>query len=412
MALTDTTVRNLKPQQKPYKKSDGEGLYLLVTPDGSKLWRLAYRFAGKQKALALGSYPAVTLAMAREAKLEAKRLLAQGVDPSEKRKADKRAAAAARTFGEVADEWFAIKREPEGKSEATLKRDRWLMGEWKSEIEHRPIGKIEPPELLPALKKVAALKHHETASRMRTLASQVFRFGIANGYCKRDMAADLKGALTSPSSKPRPGLIDPVAVGKLCRTIDGYIGKGPLVGLGLRLLSLTLLRPGEVAKAEWSEIDFGSRIWTIPAAKMKMRRDHQVPLSQQALDVLAEVKAINGNRRYVFATYEDKPLSGNTFNNALRTMGYDTQNEHCAHGFRTTASTLLNEERGADGKPVWHPDIIELQLAHVDADNIRATYNRAQYWPDRVRLMQHWAGRLDRLRDGAQVVTFSRRDAG
>ena len=144
---------------------------------------------------------------------------------------------------------------------------------------------------------------------------------------------------------------------------------------------------------------------------MKMRRDHQVPLSQQALDVLAEVKAINGNRRYVFATYEDKPLSGNTFNNALRLISYDTQNEHCAHGFRTTASTLLNEERGADGKPVWHPDVIELQLAHVDADNIRATYNRAQYWPDRVRLMQHWAGRLDRLRDGARVVTFSRRAA-
>ena len=286
------------------------------------------------------------------------------------------------------------------------------MGEWKSEIGHRPIGEIEPPELLPALKKVAARKHYETASRMRTLASQVFRFGIANGYCKRDMAADLKGALTSPSSKPRPGLIDPVAVGKLCRAIDGYTGKGPLVRSALRLLSLTLLRPGEVAKAEWSEIDFDSRIWTISAAKMKMRRDHQVPLSQQALDVLAEVKAINGNRRYVFATYEDKPLSGNTFNTALRIMGYDTQNEHCAHGFRTTASTLLNEERGADGKPVWHPDVIELQLAHVDADNIRATYNRAQYWPDRVRLMQHWAGRLDRLRAGAQVVTLSRRDAG
>ena len=377
-------------------------------PDGSKLWRLAYRFAGKQKTIALGAYPAVTLAMAREAKLEAKRLLAQGVDPSEKRKADKRAAAAARTFGEVADEWFDTKRAPEGKSEATLKRDRWLMGEWKSEIGDRPIGEIEPPELLRALKKVEALKHFETASRMRTLASQVFRFGIANGYCKRDMAADLKGALTSPSSKPRPGLTDPAAVGELCRAIDGYVGKGPLVRLALRLLSLTLLRPGEVAKAEWSEIDFDSRVWTIPAAKMKMRRDHQVPLSQQALDVLADVKAINGNRRYVFATYEDKPLSGNTFNTALRIMGYDTQNEHCAHGFRTTASTLLNEERGADGKPVWHPDIIELQLAHVDADNIRATYNRAQYWPDRVRLMQHWANRLDRLRDGAQVVTLFR----
>ncbi len=338
MALNDTAIRNLKPQQTPYKKSDGEGLYLSVMPEGSKLWRLAYRFAGKQKTIALGSYPAVTLAMAREAKLEARRLLAQGVDPSEKRKADKRAAAAARTFGEVADEWFDTKRVPEGKSEATLKRDRWLMRELKSEIGDRPIGQLEALELLGPLKKVQARDHHETVSRMCTLASQVLRFGIWNGYCKRDAAADLKGTFTSPKSKPRPGLTDPAAVGKLCRAIDGYIGKGRLVALALRLLSLTLLRPGEVAKAEWSEIDFDSRVWTIPAAKMKMRREHQVSLSQQALDVLAEVKAINGNRRYVFATYEDKPLSGNTFNTALRIMGYDTQKEHCSHGFRTTAS--------------------------------------------------------------------------
>jgi Arm DNA-binding domain/Phage integrase central domain len=212
MALTDTAIRNLKSEPEPYKKSDSEGLYLLVTPEGSRLWHLAYRFVGKQKTLALGPYPVVTLAMAREARVEAKRLLAQGVDPSEKRKADKRTAAAARTFGEVADEWFDTKREPEEKSEATLKRDRWLKGEWKSEIGHRPIGEIghrpigeiEPPELLGALRKVEACKHYETASRMRTLASQVFRFGIASGYCQRDMAADLKDALTSPKSKLLP----------------------------------------------------------------------------------------------------------------------------------------------------------------------------------------------------------------
>jgi integrase len=408
MALTDTTIRNLKSQQKPYKKSDGGGLQLHVSPEGSKLWRLAYRFAGKQKSISLGSYPVVTLAMARDARDEARRLLAQSVDPSEKRKADKRAAAAARTFAEVADEWFATKREAEDKSEATLKRDRWLMAEWKSEIGQRPIGEIEPPELVTALKKVQVRKHYETASRMLILASQVFSFGTWHGYCTRNAAADLKGALTSPKSKSRPGLTDPAAVGKLCRAIGNYAGKGPLVGWGLRVLSLTLLRPGEVAKAEWSEIDFASRIWTIPAAKMKMRRDHQVPLSQQALDVLADVKAMNGNRRYVFATYEDKPLSGNTFNTALRLMGYDTQNEHCAHGFRTMASTLLNEERGVEGKPVWHPDVVELQLAHVDANGVRAIYNRAQYWPDRARLMQHWADRLDGLRDGGHVVTLSR----
>lgn len=196
MALTDTTIRNLKPQQKPYKKGDGGGLYLLVIPEGSKLWRLAYRFAGKQKTIATGSYPVVTLAMARQAKDEAKRLLAQGVYPSEKRKADKRAAAAARTFCEVADEWFDTKREPEGKSEATLKRDRWLKRELCSEIGNRPIGEIEPPELLRALKKVEARKHYETGSRMRTLASQVFGFGIANGYCRQPISS-LHSALRS-----------------------------------------------------------------------------------------------------------------------------------------------------------------------------------------------------------------------
>ncbi len=318
MTLTDKAIRNLKPRQTAVQEERRRGTLPAGNAGGCKLWRLAYRFAGKQKTIALGPYPAVTPAMAREAKLEARHLLAQSVDPSEKRKADKRAAAAARTFGEVADEWFDTKRVPEGKSEATLKRDRWLARELKSEIGHRPIGEIEPPELLRALKKVQASEHYETTSRMRTLASQVFRFGTANGYCQRDMAADLKDALTWPKSKPRPGLIDLVAVGKLCRAIDGYIGKGALVELALRLLTLTLLRPGEVAKAEWSEIDFDSGVWTIPAAKMKMRRDHQVPLSQQALEVLAAVKAINGNRRYVFATYEDKPLSGNTFNTALR----------------------------------------------------------------------------------------------
>jgi integrase len=352
MALTDTAIRNLKPQQTPYKNSDGGGLYLLVMPEGSKLWRLAYRFAGKQKTIALGAYPVVTLAMAREAREQAKRLLAQGIDPSEKRKADKRAAASARTFAEVADEWFDTKRTPEAKSEATLKRDLWLKRELTSEIGRRPIGAIEPPELLRALKKVEARGHHETVARMRSLASQVFRFGIASGYCQRDMATDLKEALTSPKSAPRPGLTDPAAVGKLCRAIDGYIGKGPLVRLALRLLALTSVRPGEVAKAQWSEIDFDNRTWTIPAAKMKMRRDHQVPLSRQALDVLNAVKAITGNRQHVFATNRDKPLSGNAFNTALRIMGYDTQTEHCAHGFRTTASTLLNEERGADGNRV------------------------------------------------------------
>jgi integrase len=314
----------------------------------------------------------VTLAQARERRDEAKRLLAQGTGPSAQRKADKCAAAAQRTFGEVGDEWLATKREREDKSDSTLKRDRWLLRDLKAQLGSRPIAEIEPPELLAALRKVESQGHHETVARMRALASQVFRFGIASGYCARDAAVDLKGALTSRKSKPRPGLTDPVAVGQLCRDIDGYEGRESIVRLALAFLSITLVRPGEVTKAQWSEIDFDARKWTIAASKMKMRRDHEVPLSDQALKILETLRGINGKRRHVFSTYEDKPLSGNTFNNALRRMGYDTQNEHCAHGFRTTASTLLNSERDGHGKPVWHPDVIEVQLAHVDDDDVRA----------------------------------------
>jgi Arm DNA-binding domain len=215
------------PGRLPSRGPTARDFTCWVTQGGSKLWQLAYRFAGKQKTIALGQYPAVTLAMAREAKLEARRLLAQGIDPSEKRKAEKRAAAAARTFGEVANKWFDTKRVPEGKSEATLKRDRWLMRELKSEIGDRPIGEIEAPELLAPLKKVQARKHYEIVSRVSTLASQVFCFGIWNGYCKRDAAADLKGAFTSRKSKRRSGLTDAAAVGKFGRAIDGYAGKCP-----------------------------------------------------------------------------------------------------------------------------------------------------------------------------------------
>ena len=401
MALTDTNIRTKKPQAKPVKLSDGGGLYLLITPQGAKLWRLAYRFAGRQKTLALGAYPAVTLAMARAQREAAKRLLAQGIDPSEQRRADKRAAAAATDFGEVADEWFATKMEREGKSERTLERARWLTRVLKRDLGRRPIGEIEPPELLTALRRVEAQGHFETVARLRSLASQIFRYGIASGYCSRDPASDLRGALTSPTEKHRPAITDPSRLGEMLRAIDAY--ESVTTRLALILLSLTAVRPGELRCAEWSEIDADAKVWAIPGEKMKMREAHRVPLSRQAVDVLSQLRPLTGQGLFLFPAsgQPPRPISENTLNAALRRMGFGGD-EMVSHGFRATFSTLLNEEG------TWSPDVIEHALAHRERNTVRRAYNRATHWPERVSLMQHWADRLDELRQRGKVVSISR----
>ena len=249
----------------------------------------------------------------------------------------------------------------------------------------------------------------ENATRLRAIASLIFRFGISTGVCKRDPAADLAGALTSPTVKHRPAIIDPVLAGKLFRDIAGYeAGRGSLVRLGMQFLALTMVRPGEQRKAEWSEFDIENRVWRIPADKMKMRLPHEVPLSYQSLAILAELRGLTGEGRYVFSTNR-KPMSDGTIGKALRKLGYDTQTDHCPHGFRSTFSTLTNGERGKDGMPMWHPDVIELVLAHIDDNSVRGVYNRATLWPERVRLMQHWADRIDMLRDGAKIVPINRK---
>lgn len=402
MALTDTAIRNLKPKDKPYKIADAGGLHLLVTPEGAKLWRLSYRFLGKQKTIAFGSYPVVTLAHAREQRDGAKRLLAEGTDPSEQRKADKRAAAAAQCFQEVAGEWFAAKMEREGKSPPTLERARWLMRVLNPEIGGRPIGEIEAPDLLAVLRRIEARGHYETVGRARSLASQVFRFGIASGYCTRDPAADLRGALTSPTEKHRPAITDLARLGELLHAIDDY--ESVTTRLALTLLSLTAVRPGEIRGAEWSEFDTDAAVWAIPAEKMKMREPHRVPLSRQALSALADLQPLTGQGRFLFPAMgmPPRPISENTLNAALRRMGFDGT-EMVSHGFRAVFSTLLNEE----GQ--WPPDVIERALAHRERNAIRRAYNRAQFWPERVRLMQHWADRLDELRQCGTVVPLTSR---
>jgi integrase len=421
--LSDTRLRNAKAGDKEYTLCDRHGLNLRVKVNGTKMWLYRYRFGGKRRNLSFGTFPAVSLKMAREKRHAADMLLEQGQDPAVVRQArlakDKQCQ---HTFRTVGREWLITKFEKENKAKATIKRERWNLGQLNREIGDRPVCEIEPPELLTALRRVEARGRYYTVGRLRSTASRVFQFGVGAGYCTSDPTRDLKGALTkAPKGNPRPALTDPDDVGELMRRIEVYDAKnGGLVRYGLKLITLTMVRPGELRLAEWTEFDEANRVWLIPAEKMKARDDHAVPLSRQTLAILAELKPLTGAGRYLFSHNDEVPMSDATLNKALRIMGYDTGpgGDHCAHGFRSTASTLLNEEGAFDG------DVVEAQLAHEtdekkrrrreevvrrqlgkgDKNKIRAIYNRAAYWAERVRLMQHWADRLDRLGDGASPV--------
>jgi integrase len=391
--LTDTKVRALKPRETTYKLSDSGGLFLQIQPNGSRLWRMAYRFHGKQKTAAFGIYPAVSLSDARARRDDAKRRLRSGADPGAVVKAEKAAviAASANTFSAIAGEWMQRKMIAEGKSRSTLDRARWLLGILNDGIGDRAINEIEGPELLAVLRRVEAQGLHEAVKRLRSTSSAIFRFGIAIGACKRDPAADLRGALTSVAATPHAAIFDSTGVGKLLRAIDGY-HKKPLLRLALQFLALTFTRPGNVAGAEWGEFDIDAGVWSISAAKMKMREPFRVPLSRQALALLAELRKTTGGSKYLFPSFRTGKRAIYTYqlNIALRDLGY-ASDEMQAHGFRSTASTILN------GSSEFSPDVIELSLAHVPT-GVRAIYNRSSYWPERVALAQWYADRLDDLR--------------
>ncbi len=393
MPLTDTAVRNAKPRDSAYKMSDSAGMYLFVPPSGSKLWRLDYRFLGKRKTLTLGKYPFTGLAEARRARDDARLLLEQGVDPSQKRKLDKLAAsvAAGNTLRVIADEWM-LKVEREGRAPATLSKNRWLLSLALPIVGSRPISEITAPELLLVLRKAEARGCYETAKRIRSLFSRIFRYAIATGRAERDPSADLLGALIAPKVTHRAALTDPAAIGALLRAIDGYQGS-KAVRAALRLLPLVFVRPGELRHAVWPELDFKTARWTISAPRMKMHAPHIVPLSRQALDVLAELRVMTGDGTYLFPSNRTtkRPMSENTINAALRRLGY-SKDEMTAHGFRSMASTRLNE------MGEWNPDAIERQLAHGERNQVRAAYNHAQYLPERTRMMQSWADYLDELK--------------
>jgi integrase len=402
MALTDLAIRNAKPSSKPQKLSDGGSLHLLVTPAGGKLWRFNYRFLGKQKTVSLGPYPEVTLAMARERLLDSKKLLASGRDPAVQARLAKiaRAMTAANTFNAVADEYLE-KYENEGRAEATIIKARWLIDFARDGIGLRPISEIKPIEVLSVLRKVERRGRLDTARRLRSTISCVFRYAIATGRAEQDPTYPLRGALRAPRSTPRAAITSPEALGGLLRAIDGHDGQ-ITTKAALQLMALLFPRPGELRHAEWHEFDLDIAIWTIPAEHAKMRRPHRVPLSRQALLILRKLKGVTGYGPLVFHSVRNsrEPISENTLNAALRCLGY-SKDEMTAHGFRATASTLLNES----GR--WNQDAIERQLAHVERNDVRRAYARGEYWDERVAMAQAWADYLDELRDRAKLKSVA-----
>lgn len=399
MALSDLQIRSAKPSTGIVKLSDGGGLQLWVSPDGSKRWRLAYRFNSVQKALALGVYPAVGLKEAREARDNAKRLLDDGQDPVVAKRLAKatKAAASANTFNAIASELLDKKRN-EGKADRTLDKIEWLLNLARPTIGPRPIGELTAPEVLAVLRVVEARGRRETARRLRATIGQVFRYAVATGRAVADPTSALKGALAAPIVQNRAAIIDPKAFGGLLRAIAGYQG-APETRLALELLALTFVRPGELRAAEWAEFDLEAGVWAIPAEKMKMKRPHRVPLAPQAITILRELQELAGQGKFLFPSVRSvaRCMSENTINAALRRLGF-AKDEMTGHGFRSAASSILNES----GK--WNADAIERQLAHVDSDNVRRAYARADYWEERVRMMNWWADRCDEMRRGGVVV--------
>jgi integrase len=354
MPLSDVEIKKSKSREKPYKRFDGGGLYLLVNPNGSKLWRLKYRVDGREKLLAYGSYPLVPLKDARAWRDRSKRLLLDGVDPGVHRRSAKNEAsiAAANTFGVIAADYLA-KAEKEGKSETTLSKKRWLLGLAGGEFEKRPIEEITSPEVLAILTKVQDKGQYETARRLRSTIGGVFSHAIATARASNDPTYALRAALIRPTVTSRAAIIDPAEVGVLLRRIDQYKGQ-PTTRLALQLLMLFACRPGELRQAQWSEFDIEGRVWQIPETRMKMRRPHYVPLADPAVELLDQLSQLSPNPGLLFPSTKraSKPISENTLNGALRRMGY-SRDEVTSHGFRTTFSTRANEA----GK--WNPDAIE-----------------------------------------------------
>lgn len=394
MPLTDTAIRRASAKKKPYKMYDSGGLFLQIMPNGGKWWRFKYRFAKKEKLLSLGTYPDVSLKEARNRRDQERKKLADRIDPAVNRMAAKLAweGKQANSFEIVAREWLA-KKASGWVASNTEKNTRGLEVNIFPWLGERPITDITPPELLSVLRRAEARGAVDTAHRVLQLCGQVFRYAIATGRAERDPAADLRGALQTAKKRHYAAVTDPKAVGQLLRAIDGYHGS-MIICCALRLAPLVFVRPGELRRAEWQEIDLDKAEWNIPAERMKMREPHLVPLSRQSLEVLTQLQPLTGKSRYLFPSprSNQKPMSDNTILAALRRMGIPKE-EMTGHGFRAMARTVLDE--------VLHvrPDYIEHQLAHAVRDPNGRAYNRTAHLDERKKMMQQWADYLDKLRE-------------
>lgn len=398
MPLTDTTIRNTKPSDKPFKLSDEKGLFLLVTPSGGKWWRLKYRFGGKEKQLSLGTYPDVSLKQAREKRDAARNQLANGADPSEERKSAKDALIVSSTnsFESVCREWLENKRSTveEAQYKKALARLEKDVFPWLGKL---TIADITPPEILKVLRRIDERGARYTAHKVKSEISQCFRYAVATGRALRDPCPDLKGAIPPPKTEHMPSITTTKEVGELLRAIDGFRGTF-IVKCALQLAPLLFVRPGELRKAEWTHIDLEKAEWKYRVTKTDT--DHLVPLSTQAVALFKEIQPLTGHARYVFYGARDhaRPMSDAAINAALRRMGYDTKTEITGHGFRAMARTILAEELHQK------PEVIEHQLAHKVPDALGSAYNRTKFLKERKLMMQIWSDYLDKLKkDGEKL---------
>jgi integrase len=384
--LTPDDVKNAHLSGKP-KLWDGEGMYLIPRPDGRHWWRLKFYFQGREQLMSLGTYPDTSLSSARKKRTAARAQLAKGINPNAQRQAER--SAYRDTFKAIAEEWLGLQKNLSADTVDQLRRR--LETHLYPKIGNDPIGEIDVAELLRVLRGIEDQGRHETAHRCRALAGRIFRYAMVTKRAEHDPTQGLKGALASIKKRHHPAITDPQKVGALLRDLDAYAGRA-ITRCALRLAPLVFVRPGELRTAEWSEFDLAAAEWRIPAAKMKMKETHIVPLSRQAVAILREAETLTGGGRYVFPSMSDdeRPMSENTVNAALRKLDY-ASDEMTGHGFRTIASTFLNEQG-------FHPDLIELQLAHAERDESRGAYNRALRLPERRKMMQAWADYLDRLR--------------
>ena len=393
MTLTDRQIRAAKPKEKPYKLADGGGLYLQVAVSGSKLWRMKYRYGGKEKLLSFGPYPHRTLQSARRARDEARQHVVEGRDPGEikKQQSEETNRQTEHNFAKLAS-LYLDKQRKEGRAASTISKNEWLLAMATNDFGKTPVSEIKASLILSTLKRVEARGTLETANRLRSVIGTVLRYGIALGWLEADPTPGLKGAISRPPRKHRAAITDPERFGALLCAIDQFEGQRN-TQIALQLLALLYPRPGELRLAKWQEFNLDTAVWQVPAERMKMRRPHRVPLPYDAVALLKQLQALSGNYEYILPSLRTwkRPMSDNTLNAALRRMGYSKE-EMTAHGFRATFSTLASESQ------LWHPDAIERALAHVEANDIRRAYDRSEHWEERVRMAEWWAGELTRMR--------------